>query len=61
MKAMLLVCLVLGIGCSRDDHRGIVKKVGGCNKYGRCGVLLTDGHVCAAYMPVEGAEVECAF
>ena len=66
MKAALITlilinCMVaLASGCCTsncDNHTSPVKTVGGCDKYGDCGVLLEDGtYLVDASQPVVGTK-----
>ena len=61
MAFIMVILMSLGFyTCLSEKPRptecGIVKKVGGCNNSGICGVQLMDGRVKTVRMPVEGTE-----
>lgn len=54
----LLLLLTLAAGCTplpTCSKAKTVAKLGGCDKYGGCGVMFTDGTVGNVNHPVEGA------
>lgn len=55
MKLFLLLVLM---SCSRVCVESTtVVKVGGCDKWGECGVIYANGTVSTEYYPVEGETV----
>jgi hypothetical protein len=55
----LAVCVLVSGGCSpcRYASKKVVK-VGGCDRFGECGVRYNDGSSGSCYYPVEGSTCE---
>lgn len=64
MRILLIVMAILISGCCETKEQkkeagkcGKVEHVGGCDKYGECGVTLDDGRHATSYFPSKGMEV----
>ena len=62
---LLLVPTLAGVGygiyteLNAPRVTGTVASIGGCDRYGRCGVLLDNGHKCTLHHPVVGQMAGC--
>lgn len=57
MKYILILFLIASCEDRCAQPISEIVSVGGCDRYGRCGVMLKNGHKTASYYPVIGQEL----